>query len=193
MAHDLENLTVITGGARSGKSLFAEKKAAAHAVKVAYIATMEAITEDPEAIDRIKRHQSRRPQTWLTVEQPLNAHTAVLAIEDDITVCIFDCLSLYVSNLVLDRYDQTANALLLEQKVLDACQLLLEAIADKRQTTFYVVTNEVGWGIVPENGLARLYRDLLGTTNQLFAQKAKEVWLSCSGQQIRLKPGQNQL
>jgi len=185
---DLPNLTVITGGARSGKSKFAESLAGAAGAPVVYIATMERLPSDPEAVDRIHRHRQRRPEHWLTVEQPMDAHRAVDALPSETITCVFDCLSLYVSNIVLDGYDETASIAALEEKVLGAGELLLRSMAAKTSAHFYVVTNEVGWGIVPENGLARSYRDLLGLTNQLFARSAREVWLSCVGLQVRLKP-----
>jgi adenosylcobinamide kinase/adenosylcobinamide-phosphate guanylyltransferase len=188
----LANLTVITGGARSGKSKFAESLAARGDTQVVYIATMERLVCDPEAVERIQRHRDRRPPHWLTVEQPVDAHKAVDALFDQTRSCIFDCLSLYVSNLLLDGYDETLSMAVLEEKILGAAEELLRSISCKSQTHFYVVTNEVGWGVVPENGLARSYRDLLGLTNQLFARSASEVWLSCLGLQLKLKPQAHQ-
>lgn len=184
----LANLTVITGGARSGKSKFAESLAARENAQVVYIATMERLPSDPEAVERIQRHRERRPPHWLTIEQPVEAHKAVDLLTGETKSCIFDCLSLYVSNLLLDGYDDSLSMAVLEDKILGAAEVLLRSIAHKPQTYFYVVTNEVGWGVVPENGLARSYRDLLGLTNQLFARSANEVWLSCVGLQLRLKP-----
>ncbi len=184
----LANLTVITGGARSGKSKFAESLAAGENAQVVYIATMERLPCDPEAVERIQRHRDRRPPYWLTVEQPVDAHKAVDALSGETRSCIFDCLSLYVSNLLLDGYDESLSMAVLEGKILGAAEELLRSISRKERTHFYVVTNEVGWGVVPENGLARSYRDLLGLTNQLFAQSAGEVWLSCAGLQLKLKP-----
>ncbi len=95
---------------------------------------------------------------------------------------------MYVSNIVLEYYEEKVAFEIIEQKVKSATKLLIEAIAAKGDYHFIVVTNEVGWGIVPENGLARIYRDALGFANQMFAQAAGEVWLSCVGLQIRLKP-----
>lgn len=182
------NLTLITGGARSGKSTFAESLASRACTKVVYVATMEQMQSDLEAAERIRRHRERRPPHWATVERPLNAHEAIDSLGSESLACIFDCLSLYVSNIVLDGYQETASMGSLEEKVLASVGQLLEAMKRSASAQFFVVTNEVGWGVVPENGLARVYRDLLGVTNQLFARSAGEVWLCCSGLQLKLKP-----
>jgi adenosylcobinamide kinase/adenosylcobinamide-phosphate guanylyltransferase len=182
-------LTLITGGARSGKSVFAEKLAAKSQLPVIYLATMEEVQSDPEAAERIRRHRERRPREWKTIERARRVHEVVDEFSADQSVCIFDCISLYVSNILLDGYSEDPLAMqLLEKETADAAAKLLTAIASKPNVHFIMVTNEVGAGIVPENGLARLYRDLLGVTNQIFAQAAHEVWLSAVGLQLKLKP-----
>lgn len=178
---------LITGGARSGKSTFAEALAAGSKKTVFYIATMEEISTDAEAVERIARHRKRRPEDWLTMESALQVDRAVQAIDKKPAVCLIDCLSLYVSNLVLEENDGKCEYERLENKVVLAANTLLDAIALQKDVEFIVVTNEVGWGIVPENGLARAYRDLLGIVNQIFARSATRVWLSCSGLQLPLK------
>lgn len=185
---DVKNLTLITGGARSGKSAFAEALANSDGGKVLYIATMEEIVEDSEALERIKRHRERRPLTWSTVEVPFDVDQAVSKISKDTDVCLIDCLSLYVSNMLLALDEKSTSAKELEDPIQEAASRLLIAMSNRPEIRFIVVTNEVGWGIVPEHKLARSYRDLLGFTNQQFAHAAGEVWLSCVGLQVKLKP-----
>ncbi|MBS1956763.1 MAG: bifunctional adenosylcobinamide kinase/adenosylcobinamide-phosphate guanylyltransferase [Cyanobacteria bacterium SZAS-4] len=185
---DVKNLTLITGGARSGKSAFAEALANSDGGKVLYIATMEEIVEDSEALERIKRHRERRPLSWSTVEVPFDVDQAVAKISKDTDVCLIDCLSLYVSNMLLALDEKSTSAKELEDPIQEAASKLLTAMSNRPEIRFIVVTNEVGWGIVPEHKLARSYRDLLGFTNQQFAHAASEVWLSCVGLQVKLKP-----
>lgn len=188
ISEPLNNLTLITGGARSGKSRFAETLASSSTNPVVYLATMEHVESDAESRIRIKRHRERRPSDWTTVEQAHDVHTIVDKLDDGNITCILDCLSLYVSNVVLANFDGTAiNAEKMEVAVFNAIEALIESIAAKSKIQFLVVTNEVGWGIVPENGLARIYRDLLGVANQSFAESAANVYLSCVGLQIALK------
>jgi len=184
----INNLTLITGGARSGKSAFAEKLALAQAGPVTYIATMEEVKSDLESAERISRHRQRRLPHWRTVEVPLDLHKELARAVDGRQVCLIDCLSLYVSNLLLRSWSEAVPIKELEESIADAALQLLKAINDLEGTHFIVVTNEVGSGIVPENGLARAYRDLLGVTNQQFAASASSVWMCCSGLQLKLKP-----
>ena len=183
---NVKNLTLITGGARSGKSAFAEGLAQLFEGDVLYIATMEELHGDLESVARIKGHRERRPRHWQTFEVPFDVHDRIDSLPEGLGVCLIDCLSLYIANLLLRSSSLDMNAL--ESEVNEASDLLLAAIETRQDKQFIVVTNEVGWGVVPENGLARLYRDLLGLTNQRFAQAAGQVWLSCAGLQIKLKP-----
>ncbi|CAN5613738.1 bifunctional adenosylcobinamide kinase/adenosylcobinamide-phosphate guanylyltransferase [soil metagenome] len=184
---DVKNLTLITGGARSGKSAFAEALANSNGGHVLYIATMEEIVDDNEALERIRRHRERRPQSWRTVEVPFDVDQTVVKIPTDTDVCLIDCLSLYVSNMLLALDEKSTTAKELEDPIQEAASKLLSAIYSRPEIRFIVVTNEVGWGIVPEHKLARSYRDLLGLVNQQFAHAAGEVWLSCVGLQVKLK------
>lgn len=185
----LNNLTLITGGARSGKSRFAETLAGERGGPVIYVATMAAVASDDESVERIKKHRQRRPEQWRTVELQLDIHKELAGKIQESSVCLIDCLSLYVSNMLLDYSAAGMSANDVEEAISTAASDLLAVIGRFPQVQFIVVTNEVGWGVVPENGLARAYRDLLGFTNQQFAQAAGAVWLCCAGLQLALKRG----
>ncbi|GBF07702.1 bifunctional adenosylcobinamide kinase/cobinamide phosphate guanyltransferase, cobU [Deinococcus aerius] len=169
------NLVYVTGGARSGKSSFGERRAAAPGQGVTYLATAQAL--DPEMEARITRHRADRPPGWVTVEEPVNLPQA---LRDAATpTVLLDCLSLWVSNLML--------ADLPDEAILARADALLAA-ARARPGLTVLVTNEVGFGIVPDNALARRYRDVLGWVNQRAAAASDEAWLLVSGLPVRLKP-----
>ncbi|MCA9816128.1 MAG: bifunctional adenosylcobinamide kinase/adenosylcobinamide-phosphate guanylyltransferase [Cyanobacteriota/Melainabacteria group bacterium] len=196
----LDNLMLVTGGARSGKSSLAENLAGSFVEntdgggKVAYLATMPRLESDAELAERIKRHQDRRPANWQTIEAPLSIHEQIEKLPGEIRVCIIDCLSVYVSNLIFDN-DRDIEAIVqteidfsqIEKKLEYNLDLLLAGINSKRNVTFIVVTNEVGWSVVPENRLARQYRDLLGTANQRVSREADTVYLCVSGIELKIK------
>ncbi|MBC7998337.1 MAG: bifunctional adenosylcobinamide kinase/adenosylcobinamide-phosphate guanylyltransferase [Leptolyngbya sp.] len=183
----LKNLTLITGGARSGKSLLAEQLALAGQRPVVYLATMEELKDDAESVIRINLHRSRRPSNWHTIEAPNNLSEVITSLENKQQTCIIDCLSLLVSNILL-KADALGEGLLpARDKVACEVESVLEAINTKPEITFLTVTNEVGSGIVPENALARSYRDLLGESNQTFARQAATVYFTCVGLNIKLK------
>ncbi|SMB96212.1 bifunctional adenosylcobinamide kinase/adenosylcobinamide-phosphate guanylyltransferase [Deinococcus hopiensis] len=167
-------IVFVTGGARSGKSSHAERLAAAAGGPVTYLATAQAF--DDEMTARIARHRDGRPPDWVTVEQPLDVPAAVGAVSTP--TVLLDCLSLWVSNLML--------ADLADEGVLERADALLAA-ARARPGLTVLVTNEVGFGIVPDNALARRYRDLLGWVNQRAAAASDEAWLLVSGLPVRLK------
>lgn len=183
----LRNLTLITGGARSGKSQLAEQLARESGMTVVYLATMEEMHDDPESIMRIGLHRERRPQSWKTVEAPFDLSGAILDISESKQTCIIDCLSLLVSNILLKTNGQGTNLPEARKQVSEEIDKVLSAIEKRQQTNFLAVTNEVGSGIVPENALARSYRDLLGETNQTVAAAANAVFLMSVGLKIQLK------
>ncbi len=187
----LKNLTLITGGARSGKSDFAERLAKAQSGNVIYVATMGIMPDDAEVGERIARHQVRRPVEWLTIEEPVLLPECISKLAPDSKVCLVDCLSLWVSNILLAHPQDASHHATCEKLVAERVAALLSAIRAKPTTTFFIVTNEVGSGIVPENKLARTFRDILGAANQVVAGSACQVWLSCVGLQLRLKPAEN--
>lgn len=184
---DLNNLILITGGARSGKSLLAEKIATDSNRPVVYLATMEEMHEDAETVMRIDLHRSRRPKEWRTVESPFSLSSVILDLEADEQTCIIDCISLLVSNILLKTNGEGTRMLEARVEVLKEITRVLAAMKERPKTQFLAVTNEVGSGIVPENALARSYRDLLGETNQLVAASAHRVFLCCAGIHIHIK------
>lgn len=176
-------LILVTGGARSGKSSFAEKYAAKYGTKIAYIATSQIFDKEMEF--RVQLHKERRPADWQTFEAPLDAHKAVQQAAESCDMLLFDCLTVYMSNLLcsLDSLDNSAeNYALVKEK----CHALIE-VAQASDSTLLVVTNEVGDGIVPDNHLAREFRDLAGLANQLLAEAAERVYLVTAGIAVDLK------
>lgn len=186
---ELANLALITGGARSGKSAFAERIASDTSGHVVYIATMRTGGADGESEARIEKHKRRRPSAWHTIEEPYEIARQIRALKSDVTICLIDCLSLWLANLLPHIEESNLDYALKEsEKMIDSKTAeLLECIANMPAVNFIVVTNEVGSGIVPVNVVARLYRDLLGTLNQNMAQRAKRAWLCCVGIEIVLK------
>jgi adenosylcobinamide kinase/adenosylcobinamide-phosphate guanylyltransferase len=188
-----ERLTFITGGARSGKSKLAEKLALASNLPVTYLATMGVDREDQEIVLRVSNHQGRRPAGWQTVEEPLMVSKAIaeLAIPPDGRgVVLLDCLSLFVSNLLLSMPSGLSSVEVLaclEDNVLKEVDALLEAARAREDYDFILVSNEVGMAIVPEVQLARIYRDLLGLANQRAAVWAEAVYICFCGLPLRLK------
>lgn len=176
-------IVLVTGGARSGKSSFAEKYAARYGQQIAYIATAQVY--DAEMAYRVSLHKKRRPPAWQTYEAPYDAHEALAAAGQAHDLVLFDCLTLYISNLLCaqaDSSDEAANYALLREKM----SLLLEQAKANRGTTIFV-TNEVGAGIVPENQLARAYRDLSGLANQMAGAAADEVYLVACGLAVNIR------
>lgn len=170
----MTRLIFVTGGARSGKSRFAEELAGQDGQGVTYLAT--AVPFDHEMRERIGRHQLDRPAHWQTVEEPLNLIRAVQ--EAGTPTLLLDCLGVWVNNLLF--HEAT------DEQVLQMTQDTLQVMRQSGRTVI-VVTNEVGLGIVPDNALSRRYRDLLGWVNQRFAAESDEAWLLVSGLSLRLK------
>lgn len=178
-----KKIILVTGGTRSGKSLFAEQYAQAAGRKIAYIATAQIYDNEMQA--RIELHRRRRPKDWKTFEAPYDAGQAITVAAQSCDTILFDCLTIYTSNLLLadaapaDKTDRYAY-------ITGAVDQLLAGIHACNATVIFV-TNEVGMGIVPENALAREYRDLAGLVNQRVAAAADEVYLVVSGIAVELK------
>ena len=180
-------LILLLGGVRSGKSTAAERLAerlaeqrAQRGGRVLFIATAQAL--DAEMERRIAAHRARRPAGWDTLEEPFDLAGAAAPIVDRYDTVVIDCLTLWVSNLLL-RHEANANA---EEFILDAAGRLLELI-DRSAATWIVVSNEVGLGVVPAWPLARTYRDALGRVNQRCAARAGRVYLMVAGLALELK------
>jgi adenosylcobinamide kinase / adenosylcobinamide-phosphate guanylyltransferase len=164
-------LVLLIGGARSGKSSLAVERAARESLPVVFVATGEA--GDEEMAERIAQHRRQRPPEWTTVEEPVELARAVAAAPGD-AVLVVDCLSIWVAN-VLERGEVEAAAA-------DAARL-----AAARPGPTIAVTNEVGLGIVPDNELARRYRDELGRVNAIWAAAADEAYFVVAGRALRLE------
>lgn len=164
---------LVTGGVRSGKSSYGEFLA--HKFEqVAYIATGWA--GDQEMKERIKKHQKQRPAHWQTIEETLNLKEALIRANDKECILI-DCLGMWVSNHLCQRKEGN-----FKQNLED----LLLAI-NNFSGTIILVTNEVGWGLVPSDKLSRDFRDILGFTNQRIAQVADELVLLVAGYPLYIK------
>ena len=162
---------LVLGGARSGKSRHAQRLAEARGASPVFIATAQAF--DAEMRERIVRHQADREARWRTVEAPLDLVEALHAARHD--VVLVDCLTLWTSNLLLADADWE-----------DATARLLDAIA-AHAGTLILVANEVGLGIVPDNALARRFRDMAGTINQRVAAAVDRVHFLAAGLPLAFK------
>ncbi len=184
-------LILILGGARSGKSAFAEQLAASSGQSIAFIAT--ATAGDDEMRARIARHRASRPAHWHTVEEPFDLAGAVQHAAALADILLLDCITLWLSNW-LARHGETsdtdmaASSPLLDAAAMQEIQNLLATLAslDPRKTLI-VITNEVGLGIVPAYPLGRLYRDTLGLVNQRLAEAAGRVYLLIAGIAVDIK------
>jgi adenosylcobinamide kinase/adenosylcobinamide-phosphate guanylyltransferase len=164
----MNEVIFIIGGCRSGKSTYAIQTAEkVPAAKKIFVATC--VPQDDEMKQRVARHQKERRQNWVTIEAPLGLPDAVLQNSRRADVILVDCLTLWVSNLLMDPGD--------EKKIEDTISRLIEAL-EKATCPIVLVSNEVGSGIVPENQLARQFRDITGWVNQAVAKCAnKVVWM----------------
>jgi adenosylcobinamide kinase / adenosylcobinamide-phosphate guanylyltransferase len=164
-------LTLITGPARSGKTRLAVQWALNFPSPRTYIATAQGL--DPEMAERIVRHQVERGTSFQTVEEPLNLSSQLEKIQDTCSIVVVDCLTLWVSNL-LGLSEKEG------QGIKGQTDELL-AVLMSTKTPIILIGNEVGWGIVPENALARTFRDISGRLHQQIAQIADQVILMVAG------------
>lgn len=177
-------LYFVTGGARSGKSRFAQELAETEAGPVVFLATMEPL--DDELLRRVARHRAERPVSWQTVEAPLDLERAIVGAPEDATI-LLDCLSLWVTNRLLPLGDAPeADAIDALEGALDAELDACVAAQESRSGALIVVTNEVGSGVVPPSALGRVYRDLLGRANQRVSHRADRAWLIVAGRALEL-------
>ena len=180
-------IILCSGGARSGKSEFAEQLALSLKGRKAYVATGQAF--DDEMKDRIKKHQLRRGKEWITFEIPLHLHKNWEQIKNVSDVILIDCLTMFTSNHIFAHGDintqEDANRI--ESIILKELRLLLQEINNSNDKTVIFVTNEIGLGIVPENKLARYFRDITGRVNREVPSAANKMYLTISGVTIELK------
>lgn len=174
-------MILVTGGTRSGKSSTAERLAREFGGRVLYVATAEA--RDEEMKLRIERHQADRPADWGTLDAPRDAVELLREREGEWDTILFDCLTLYVTNLVLEHEPEYRDP---ESILAEDVRELADYLAGTWSQSI-VVTNEVGSGIVPVDPLSRLFRDLQGRANQLFASRADEVYFCVSGIPVKVK------
>jgi adenosylcobinamide kinase/adenosylcobinamide-phosphate guanylyltransferase len=172
----LSHVTLVTGGARSGKSRHALALMEPYANK-AFIATAEAV--DEEMRDRIARHQAERAGSFITVEAPIHLGEAIRSLPADVEAATVDCLTVWLGNL-MHHYAEDEDSL--GAQVEGFLAALKEPPCD-----LVIVTNELGMGIVPDNALARRFRDLAGWLNQDVAALADDVLLAVSGIPVTLK------
>lgn len=180
---DRAPLIMVTGGARSGKSRFAEglagDLAARFGLPVHYLATSKVM--DEEMAERVRRHRERRPAGWSTVEAPLDLTGGIAGLAPG--VLLIDCLILWAANWMESQDVDRSSEHIIAQETLDFIRALK---AVPRPAV--IVTGEIGLGIVPENRIARVFRDLLGRVNQELASQASEVYLVVAGIPLRIKP-----
>jgi adenosylcobinamide kinase/adenosylcobinamide-phosphate guanylyltransferase len=167
-----QGLTLVLGGARSGKSRHAEALIRACPPPWIYVATAQAFDAEMEA--RIAEHRARRETGWETVEAPLDLSGAVVAVPDG-TPLLVDCLTLWLSNVLLAGKDEERES-----------RRLAELLGRPRGP-WVVVSNEVGLGIVPDNALARRFRDAAGRLNQMVAEQADSVVMTVAGLPLKVK------
>lgn len=199
----MSQFTLITGGARSGKSNFAELLAASSKRSVIYIATAQ--VWDDEMARRVKKHQDQRPSTWQLIEEPQNIRETLLDLQEEEGVILLDCITLWLSNLLLqgqtkpDSPTTPANEdspiapqnnleqlVSLELKITATVKEVARLAREIKPQVIFV-TNEIGQGIVPEYPLARAYRDIVGRCNRILAQTADKVYFVVAGFPMEIK------
>ena len=160
----MKEIIFVTGGCRSGKSRFALDYANEHFKSKCFIATAPAL--DDEMKKRIKAHQEARGPDWTTVEEQTEITKAVASVETDCEVILLDCMTLWLNNLIMAGEE--------ESQILSRTGAFIDALQQIPQSVI-IVSNEVGYGIVPVNDMARQFRDIMGTVNQRLAACADVV------------------
>jgi len=186
-----KKIIFITGGARSGKSTYALSNATKISGNKAYIATAEAL--DEEMRERIEKHKKQRGKDWDTYEEPLRIAEIIKEIEGKYTAIVIDCLTLWLSNIMIRTQNTGYRIQTIEMEIegfLDSLSRFKKSPVCGLGSGFcslYIVSNEVGMGIVPENDMARRFRDIAGFLNQRVAEIAHEVYLLISGIPLKVK------
>lgn len=179
----------VIGGARSGKSGFALSRASSLPGKRAYIATAQAF--DCEMEDRIRKHRDERTAEWETIEEPLRLAAVLGQAGAGHDVLLVDCLTLWLSNLILAEGEAGSGAGSIDGEIetfITTLGRFRAASGAPAGCSLFLVSNEVGLGIVPDNPLSRRFRDLAGLLNQRVAAVADEVYLVTAGIPLRIKP-----
>ena len=174
-----KSLTFIMGGVRAGKSSYAQRLADS-GERVLFVATAEA--GDPEMEARIKAHQEDRPPHWDTLEEPIDPVAALAPMQDRYDIVLLDCLTLWVSNLLLRNPDPEST----RKEILSEARRLL-GLYREGEASWIIVSNEVGLGVVPATKLGRIFADELGRVNQLVAAEADEVYFMAAGLPMAMK------
>lgn len=182
-------LILVTGGARSGKSTFAEDMVRKYGEKVIYVAT--SIVCDDEMRERVKRHREQRPAGWMTVEAYKDMDLQLKGRLADMDAVLLDCITIMVSNLMLEKAMDWEGISAEEiNKVEAGVKIEIEKlihVAGEASVPFVIVTNELGMGVVPPYELGRAVRDFAGRANQMLAKAAEEVYLCVSGIPVKIK------
>ena len=178
-----KRLIFLLGGARSGKSHYAETWAKEHGEQVLYVATAQALDDDMK--ERVAHHQAVRPPHWHTLEAPNNTHQHIADFTKDYDTVLLDCITFLTSNILLTLPESTTQNEA-NETVLSQIEQLLD-VYNTSDATWLVVSNEVGMGVVPPTRLGRFFRDMLGRANQHIAQHADEVLLLVAGLPWKLK------
>jgi len=168
-------ITLILGGARSGKSTQAVSLAKKHK-KTAFIATCQPLDKEMES--RIRLHQEQRPKHWKTFEEPIDLNSLLIKMGNAFDCILIDCLTLLVSNLILAGYKR--------EEILKKIETAL-VVLRKKKARVIMVSNEVGLGLVPANRLGRDFRDTAGKVNQIVAEEADDVFFTISGIPMKIK------
>ena len=180
----MSELTFIIGGARSGKSAFAMELAKKQK-HVCYIATADSghasQVDDGEMLERIQKHRKNRPVDWETVEAPLALDKAVSNLNGTFDIVLIDCITLYVTNMLLGGSEEAG-----DEYIVDAINKLC-IVCKKIPSHVIIVSNEVGYGIVPDNVISRRFRDIAGYANQIVAKEADNVYLVTAGIETKIK------
>ena len=185
----MSKIILVTGGARSGKSGFAESLCKARNNSTAYIATSVAF--DDEMKERVRKHKESRPQEWQTYEIYKDIYTIIDEISQKHSTVILDCITLLVNNLMFvdgididNATEQEINEL--EEYIKDQVRKMIEEVK-KTDLYFVMVTNEIGLGVVPSYKLGRVYCDFVGRINQMLGQLSDEVYFTVCGIPTKIK------
>lgn len=179
-----KRFVLVLGGARSGKSRFAQQLASRLGKKVLFVATGS--PSDEEMQRRIEAHKRKRPARWRTLEVGRDVAKKLAVQIEDAEVVLLDCVTLRVGNCMVKGKDISVEEPAVRKKVLAEVRGLINC-AEEHSVHFILVSNEVGLGLVPAYPSGRLYRDLLGEANQLLAARASEVYLMLSGIPLKVK------